>query len=189
MNEIIKKYPTIGACGIDCGLCPRYYTDGPSRCPGCGGPKFSTKHPSCPILTCCVKKKCFETCSECLELLCSRLKDWDKADSFVTHKVSISNLKKIKEIGLKRFLKQQEKRIELLNIFLKEFDEGRSKSFYCISCTLLPINFLEEALKRSYKKIADEGIRRSDLKSRSKVLREQLNIHADKGEIDLKLRR
>jgi hypothetical protein len=26
-------HPTIGCCGIDCGLCPRYYTDGPSRCP------------------------------------------------------------------------------------------------------------------------------------------------------------
>jgi hypothetical protein len=34
----IKKYPTIGVCGLDCGLCPRYYTIGPSRCPGCAGP-------------------------------------------------------------------------------------------------------------------------------------------------------
>ena len=52
----IKKYPTIGVCGLDCGLCPRYYTIGPSRCPGCAGPDFFNKHPSCSFITCCVKK-------------------------------------------------------------------------------------------------------------------------------------
>jgi hypothetical protein len=39
----VKIYPTIGACGLDCGLCTRYYTVGPSRCPGCCGPDSFTK--------------------------------------------------------------------------------------------------------------------------------------------------
>jgi hypothetical protein len=26
MAEKLKKYGTIGCCGIDCGLCPRFYT-------------------------------------------------------------------------------------------------------------------------------------------------------------------
>jgi len=37
MEEKLKIYNTIGCCGIDCGLCPRFYTKGDSVCPGCGG--------------------------------------------------------------------------------------------------------------------------------------------------------
>jgi hypothetical protein len=28
-------YPEIGICGLSCGLCPSYHTDGISRCGGC----------------------------------------------------------------------------------------------------------------------------------------------------------
>ena len=77
-----KKYPTIACCGLDCGLCPTYYTKGPSKCPGCCGPNFSNHHPSCSIITCCVKDKKFETCAECKEFPCSKLKNWDVVDSF-----------------------------------------------------------------------------------------------------------
>jgi hypothetical protein len=71
---LTKKYPTIGVCGLDCGLCPRYYTVGSSRCPGCGGPDFLNKHPSCSFITCCVKKKNHEVCAECSEFQCSKFK-------------------------------------------------------------------------------------------------------------------
>lgn len=27
----LKKYPVVGACGLDCGLCPRYHTNGRSK--------------------------------------------------------------------------------------------------------------------------------------------------------------
>ena len=58
MNKLEKKYPTIGCCGIDCGLCPRYYTEGKSRCPGCFGPQFmDIMGQSCSFITCCVKNK------------------------------------------------------------------------------------------------------------------------------------
>ncbi|TET26129.1 MAG: DUF3795 domain-containing protein, partial [Dehalococcoidia bacterium] len=50
----LKKYPIVGACGLNCGLCPRYYTQGTSRCPGCCGPDFWQKHPGCAFITCCV---------------------------------------------------------------------------------------------------------------------------------------
>ena len=32
-----KQFFTVGCCGLDCGLCPRFYTQGSSRCPGCCG--------------------------------------------------------------------------------------------------------------------------------------------------------
>jgi hypothetical protein len=61
MTGKLKKHETIAACGIDCGLCPRFYTKGNSACPGCGGLNFKEKHPSCGVLTCCVLKNGFET--------------------------------------------------------------------------------------------------------------------------------
>lgn len=188
-NIIKKTYPSIACCGLDCGLCPTYYTKGPSKCPGCCGPNFSSKHPSCSIITCCVKRNGFETCAECSEFICSKLKDWDLYDSFICHRVSLSNLNSIKETGIMAFLTQQNKRITLLETMLENFNEGRSKSFFCIATALLPINDLEQSLNKSQLKIKNDGISAEDLKTKSKVLKECLNHYANKRKIILKLKK
>ncbi len=185
----LKKYPTVACCGLDCGLCPVYYTKGPSRCPGCGGPDFINKHPSCSIITCCVKNHNFETCAECSEFPCSKINKWDKFDSFISHKASLSNLELIKEIGIEQFLTQQKRRIELLEVMLEEFNEGRSKSLFCIATALLPIEDIEKAIDESIKQIKDHEIDVKDLKSKSKILREYLNKQAKDKFIELKLKR
>ena len=185
----VKKYPTIACCGLDCGLCPVYYTKGPSRCPGCCGPDFFNKHPSCSIITCCVKKHSFETCAECTEFPCSKINKWDKYDSFISHRVSLSNLRLIKEEGIENFKTQQKKRIEILEDMLENFNEGRSKSFFCIATALLPIEDLEQALMKSNEQIKNEGIDLKDLKAKSKILKAFLNRYAEKREIKLKLMR
>lgn len=56
MTDKLKKYSSIGCCGIDYGLCPRFYTKDDSVYPGCGGLNFRDKHPACGVLTCCVTK-------------------------------------------------------------------------------------------------------------------------------------
>lgn len=185
----IKKCPTIACCGLDCGLCPTYYTEGPSKCPGCCGPDFFTKHPSCPIITCCVKENSFETCAECEEIPCSKLKDWDKGDSFICHRKSLFNLKFIRENGVEEFIIQQKKRMALLEKMLKEFNDGRSKSFYCIAAALLPMSELETALKDSERKIKEDAISLDDLKAKSKILKKFLDDSAQKEGIELKLRK
>ena len=70
MTGKLKKYETIGCCGIDCGLCPRFHTTGDSACPGCGGLNFKEKHPSCGFLTCCAIKNGREVCSDCSHYPC-----------------------------------------------------------------------------------------------------------------------
>ncbi len=185
----IKAHPTIGCCGLDCGLCPTYYTKGPSRCPGCYGSDFLNKHPSCSIATCCVKKNNFESCAECSEFPCSKLKDWYKRDSFISHRVSLSNLRLIKEIGLEPFLTEQENRIILLENMLENFNEGRSKSFFCIATALLPIKDLGQALKKSKEMIKEDRISSKDLKAKSKILKENINKNAIKNGILLELRK
>ncbi|MFX0044001.1 MAG: DUF3795 domain-containing protein [Candidatus Hodarchaeota archaeon] len=184
-----KKHPTIACCGLDCGLCPVYYTKGPSRCPGCCGPDFFNKHPSCSIITCCVKKKSFETCAECNEFPCSKIDKWDKYDSFISHQVSLSNLNLIKEYGIEEFSSQQKRRIELLEKMLEDFNEGRSKSFYCIATALLPIKDLKYALEESERKIIKEKVDSKDIKIKSKILKNNLNNIGNKHGLVLKLKR
>ena len=187
----IKVYPTIGCCGIDCGLCPRYYTVGSSKCPGCCGPDFFNKHPSCSYITCCVKKKKLEVCAQCDEFPCKKFESWlingGKYDSFLTHKKAHYNLNFIREHGIKEFIEQQKKRIRLLETTIKKFDDGRSKSFYCIAATLLPIPDLESSLSRADQKAKANKIRLDNVKA--KILKEILNNLAAKEGIELKLRK
>jgi hypothetical protein len=185
-----KQYYTIGCCGIDCGLCPRYYTEGSSRCPGCFGKNFAKKHPACSFITCCVKKKRLEVCTECNEYPCSKFsKETGEMDSFVTHRNVPANLCFIKQNGLNDFITQQKKRIELLEMLLKEYDDGKSKSFYCIACTLLSIDSLHESVYLSREEIISKKIADDDKKSKAQIIHGALNRAADLEKVELKLRK
>jgi len=157
----VKSCPAVGCCGLDCGLCPRYYTAGPSRCPGCCGPDFYNKHPSCSYITCCVVKKGLESCGQCKEFPCLKFKPWlkdaEKHDSFLTHQKILKNLAFIKKRGLKEFVEQQSERIGLLNAMLKGFDDGRSKSYYCVAAAVMETGELKEAISEAGKGLAGTG--------------------------------
>ncbi len=167
--EQLKTYPTIGVCGLDCGLCPRYYTKGPSRCPGCGGMGFSQKHPSCSFITCCVKKKRLEVCGQCLEFPCSKFKSEEEyrrveaSSSYPPYSKVLSNQKLIRDEGIAKFMEIQETRIGLLLTIIDEFDDGRSRSFFCRAAALLDVETLRSSLNKARK--ADLG------SSRAKTLR------------------
>jgi hypothetical protein len=184
-----KRLPIIGCCGIDCGLCPRYHTAGSSRCPGCAGPDFFEKHPSCGFITCCVKQRKLEVCSQCHEFPCSRFDSWTGGDSFVSHRVALLNLSSIREAGLERFWEQQEKRMALLRTVLEGFDDGRSKSFYCTAAALLPVAALEESLRSAQERVGQAKVKPVDAKTRAAILRGLLNDCAASAGVELKLRR
>ena len=181
MNNI-KKYYTIGVCGLDCGLCPRYYTIGPSRCPGCGGPDFFNKHPSCSFITCCVKKKNLEVCAECSEFPCSKFKTDEEyqqlkeSSSYPSYKIVMPNLNFIKEHGIKKFIDQQKKRIKLLERMMENFDDGRSRSFFCKAACLHDLTSLENSLNEATQKIKTDNIKLDDTKVKAKILKEILNL-------------
>jgi hypothetical protein len=184
----VKAFPTIGCCGIDCGLCPRYHTAGSSRCPGCAGPDFFEKHPSCGHITCCVKKRKLEVCSQCDEFPCSKFESWAEGDSFVTHQKTLSNLNSVRGGGLEEFIEQQRKRIGLLETMLEKFDDGRSKSYYCLATALLPVTALEESVHRAQEQIKQDKARSGDVKTRAGILRGLLDDCAAKTGVELKLR-
>jgi hypothetical protein len=181
MTESLKKYKTIGCCGIDCGLCPRFHTKGDSVCPGCGGLNFKEKHPSCGFVSCCVIKNGVEVCSDCRDYPCRRFDpERDGFDSFVTHRKVFNNLDLIKRNGIDSFIARQKNRMEILVDFLTDYDDGRSKSFFCLSCTLLPLDKLQEVHSFIYNHFDS-----SSLKEKNKLLKDKLQMIADYLKIDL----
>ena len=191
MNTPTKTYPTIACCGLDCGLCPRYYTVGPSRCPGCAGPNFFNKHPSCSFITCCVKKKGLEVCAECSEFPCPKFKSNEEyqqlqeSSSYPSCKKVIPNLNFIKKYGIKKFIEQQRSRIKLLETMIKNFDDGRSRSFFCKAAILLDLTNLTSSLDKATQKIKTHNIKQKDIKNKAKILKVTLNEIALKEGVEL----
>ena len=177
-----KIHPTIGCCGIDCGLCPRYYTDGSSKCPGCGGEGFDDKHPPCSIKSCCANKHKLEACGQCPEYPCDKYTNMKgiERDSFVTHKKMFHNQDQIKTQGIEAFIEQQSERIALLKDMLADYNDGRSKSFYCTAVALLH----PEHIKKAMANITPQD----DKKNTAKELKTTLRQCAEAQGIELSLR-
>lgn len=174
---VLKKYPTIGVCGLDCGLCPRYYTRGPSRCPGCAGPDFFNRHPSCSFITCCVRKKNLEVCSECPDFPCSKFKSDDEyeqltgSSSYPPYRKVMQNLNFIKEQGIEKFIEQQKEQITILETMIDLYDDGRSRSFFCRAAALLEISSLRSSIAEADQEINKSKIKQNDFKNKAKILR------------------
>ncbi len=191
MSQIpIKNYPTVGACGLNCGLCPRHYSKGASRCPGCAGSSFFTINPGCGFITCCVKNKGLETCGECSDSAsCERVRKLfdsaKKGDSFISYKPIPDNYASIRKDGVAEFVRVQNEKETLLQYLLDNYDEGRSKSFYCTSLQLLPLLELKKAISTAKAKLVSI----TDIKEKTKLMRQAISVLADSLKIDLKLRK
>lgn len=153
---------------------------GPSRCPGCCGPEFFGKHPSCSFITCCVKKKNLEVCAECSDFPCSKFKSEEEyrqlkeSSSYPSYKKVMPNLNFVKEHGIEKFAEQQKKRIKSLETMIADFDDGRSRSFYCKSVALLDLAALENSLDKAIERIETGNINPNDTKTKAKILRGML---------------
>lgn len=186
----LKRYPVIGACGLNCGLCPRYYTEGPSRCPGCCGPDFFNKHPSCGFITCCVKENGLESCGQCRDLencprVLKNLEAVKERDSFISYQPLASNLTFIRDKGIEEFVRLENEKIAFLKELLKHYNDGRSKSFLCLSCQLLPLG----NLKNTTNSIKDRIPENADTKEKARAARAAINELAGTLGISLKLRK
>jgi hypothetical protein len=140
-----------------------------------------------------VKKKRLEACAQCSEFPCSKFESWLENgggyDSFLTHKKAKRNMDFIRTYGLEKFLEQQRRRIELLEKMLKSFDDGRSKSFYCIATTLLPIQDLETSLETTEQSLKADKISIGEARIKSKILKDFLNESAARDDVELRLRK
>ena len=73
----------------------------------------------------------------------------------------------------------------LLRHLIDNYNDGRSRRFYCISCQLVPLEKLKQALAAAGMDIT-EG---ADIREKAKILRAAISNMADSLQIDLKLRK
>ncbi len=143
----------------------------------------------CPFITCAVKKKGLEFCGYCVEN--ENCEKWQKHrdagkqyDSFTCYQKLEENIAFILKNSLGEFDRLQKLREGFLKEMLQEFNEGRSKTYYCIASTVLEMDELEAALK-----LARESSRGQDVKGKSRVLHAVLDDVAEKKQYRLKLRK
>jgi hypothetical protein len=181
------EHPEIGVCGLSCRLCPTYHSKSDSRCAGCKSE--GRMKGGCPFITCAVKKRGIEFCWHCPDHgFCEK---WDKhrkrgrtQDSFVCYQRLENNIAFVEHRGISAFAEDQKAREQLLSTMLAEFNEGRSKSFYCIAATVLEIQELMQAIARARNEPAG-----ADMKAKSMALHAVLGSIAEQKRYNLKLRK
>lgn len=161
-----RLYPELGACGLNCGLCPHYHTEGKSKCYGCGSNKSSIFALSCGTNKCASMNEC-NYCYECHNYPCSRYKN-ALNDSFVTHQNIYRNFQEIERIGLDKYQEILDEKISILKYLLKEMNDGRRKSFYCLVVNLLDIEDTREIMKKIYA-FNDENELNQEIDKKSKI--------------------
>ena len=181
---VIRKYPLFSACGLNCGLCPRYYTDGPTRCPGCAGERFSAVHPSCSVLSCC-NRKGIEFCFLCEDYPCRKYNGAHEYDSFITHKNQFRDLEKAREIGIEAYKIELDEKVKVLEELLKSYNDGRQKSFFCLVINLLELKDIKAVVEQ----IASETEPDTPLKTKTSVAVRLFEKMAEKNGVSLKLRK
>lgn len=180
-------HPEIGICGLSCLLCPRHHTVGTSRCEGCKGENRMAA--GCPFITCAVKRRGIEFCWDCDEAgSCGK---WAKHraagrehDSFTCYASLEANISKVAHDGFESFLAEQHIREGLLREMLERFDEGRSKTYYCIVATVLDPSELRSSIDE-----ASQTSDSSDVLVRAKALHALLDEAAGRRSSRLALRR
>jgi hypothetical protein len=105
-----------------------------------------------------------------------------ESSSYPTVRKILPDLKAIKECGIKAFIRQQRKGIKLLERMIRDFDDGRSKSYYCRSAAWLDSGDLQSALAAAGRKIRAEHVPADDVKTRARILRSLLDGLALKAE-------
>jgi len=181
------SYPEIGICGLSCRLCPRYQTDAASRCLGCKSPDRLSL--GCPFITCAVKKKGLEFCQDCAEnLTCAKWRQHREAgkqyDSFKCYQTLDEDIAFMQQHGAAEFDQTQQTREQLLRTMLLEFNDGRSKSYFCIAATVLDLAELSGALASARQMAIGLTVQ-----EKSKLLHGKLDELATRKGVCLRLRK
>ncbi len=129
-------------CGLNCGLCPMHLDN---HCPGCGGGEGNQ---SCAIARCSLSHEGVEYCSQCPEFPCEKYEGIDEWDSFITHKNQMRDLARAEAIGMVAYRAEQSRKIEILQHLLREYNDGRRKTFFCTAVNLLDLHDVEPIMEQ-----------------------------------------
>jgi hypothetical protein len=144
----------------------------------------------CGLLTCCVKKHGLETCGQCNEFeFCPRiiklLEHARHHDSLLSYLPIPANFEYVRKYGIEKWAARENEKIAFLKILLADYNDGRSKTFYCLSVQLLPLDKLKPAMTQAQKKLTVD----MTPKERALLIREAFGGVAAKAGVELKLRK
>ena len=94
----------------------------------------------------------------------------------------------IKEHGIKEFIENQMKRVNILKNMIENFDDGRSRSFYCRATALLDVERIDRLLGEATRRINEEKVKSSDIRSKAKILKGLLNEVAIEEGTEIKIK-
>jgi hypothetical protein len=127
------------------------------------------------------------TCIECEEYPCERYtrRGWGEDQWSRTAQDSLNS---IKNNGMDKWLKEQRERRLAVQELLENYNDGKSMSFYCSACIVMPVSLINQAMDEMKQRLSDNHIDSSDVKAKAKALRTIIQELASKSGIDLKLR-
>jgi len=106
-------------------------------------------------------------------------------DSFITYKNVLLNIEKVKA-DLNIYMASLKTKYEYLKILLERYDDGRSKSLYCLAVELLPTEQIEQILRNAKNEVDRENI---EHKEKAKRVVGMINELAKDLKIELVLRK
>lgn len=110
-------------------------------------------------------------------------------DSFITHRRVMHNQEFIRKYGIAVFLEQQSRRMNILQTMIGHYDDGKSRSFFCLAAALLSLEGLNAGLTKTEQEVKERAIGKEDLKSRARIARESMEQIAGQENVELKLRK
>lgn len=179
MKGFVRDNLCFSLCGLNCGLCPMKL-DG--HCPGCGGGEGNQ---SCKIAKCSIQHGGVEYCNQCQEFPCDKYRRADEYDIFITHRNWKRDFEKIKEMGVEAYNSEQRQKLEILKCLVKDYNDGRKKSFFCLAVNLLNLEDLRVAMGH----LVEKKMESLTLKERSAYAVKQLQSLAEQRGVVLKWNR
>lgn len=173
-------------CGLNCGLCPRYNTNGISRCPGCGGSDFHLKHPTCAVITCNKKHNNVDYCYQCSCYPCDKYSIPLNKDSFISYKNVIKDFEKAEKNGLDNYKAELNVKMNFLAYLLDQYNDGQRKNYYCNALNLLSIEDIRETMTYINTEISMQNITQKEKIKAIILLFEEKALRSD---IELVLRK
>jgi hypothetical protein len=167
-----KTHVLAGCCGMSCSLCPRFHTAAKSKCLGCGPDPHCQ---FCSSFKCCTGKS-FETCADCPESPCDRIKGLSDWKGFPTEKIWLRHVEEIKDVGLEAWEGEQLQKKEFLEAALAEHDSGRSKRMICLSFLTMSVAEIDDLLRT-----AGGRIKSPDVKVRASEFRALLKARIEEA--------
>lgn len=178
MKNFERRYPLFSLCGLNCGLCPMHLDN---YCPGCGG---GPGNQPCAIARCSQQHGGIEYCYLCDEYPCEKYKGVDAYDSFITHRHQLKDLEKAKRIGIDTYQAELVEKMEILKYLLENYNDGRRKSFFCITVNLMELQDIKSVLEQITIETEADDL---TLKEKAVLVAELFQTMAEKRNIVLKL--